>query len=146
MIYNVVLVSDAQQSDSVTYIWCVCMCVYIYICIIFRFFSITVYKILNTVSSLCYAVELCCLSILHMCSASSLTVQLFTTPWTIAHQAPLFVGILQARILKWVAIPSSRGSSQPRDRTHVSHITGGFFTVWITREDHFVYSSLYLLI
>ena len=36
-------------------------------------------------------------------------------------------GILQARILEWVAMPSSRGSSQPRDRTQVSHIAGGFF-------------------
>ena len=37
-------------------------------------------------------------------------------------------GILQARILEWVAIPFSRGSSQPRDQTQDSHITGGFFT------------------
>ena len=37
-------------------------------------------------------------------------------------------GILQARILEWVAVPFSRGSSQPRDRTQVSHIAGGFFT------------------
>ena len=37
-------------------------------------------------------------------------------------------GILQARILEWVAIPFSRGSSQPRDRTQVSYIAGGFFT------------------
>ena len=37
-------------------------------------------------------------------------------------------GILQARILEWVAFPFSRGSSQPRDRTQVSHIVGGFFT------------------
>ena len=36
-------------------------------------------------------------------------------------------GILQARILEWVAIPFSRGSSQPRDRTQVSHIADGFF-------------------
>ena len=36
-------------------------------------------------------------------------------PWTAAHQAPLSMGILQARILEWVAIPSSRGSSRPRD-------------------------------
>ena len=43
-------------------------------------------------------------------------------------------GILQARILKWGAIPFSRGSSRPRDRTLVSHITGGFFTIWATRE------------
>ncbi len=37
-------------------------------------------------------------------------------------------GILQARILEWVAFPFSRGSSQPRDRTQVSYIAGRFFT------------------
>ena len=36
-------------------------------------------------------------------------------------------GILQARILEWVVFPFSRGSSQPRDRTQVSRIVGGFF-------------------
>ena len=36
--------------------------------------------------------------------------------------------ILQARILEWVAIPFSRGSSQPRDQPQVSRIAGGFFT------------------
>ena len=43
-------------------------------------------------------------------------------------------GILQARILEELAIAFSRGSSQPGDRTQVSCITGGFFTVWATRE------------
>ena len=43
-------------------------------------------------------------------------------------------GILQARMLEWVAIPFSRGSSEPRDQTQVSHIAGGFFTSWATRE------------
>ena len=43
-------------------------------------------------------------------------------------------GILQARILEWLAFPFSRGSSQPRDRTQVPHIAGGFFTSWNTRE------------
>ena len=43
-------------------------------------------------------------------------------------------GILQARILEWVAFPFSKGSSQPRDGTQVSHIIGGFFTSWATRE------------
>ena len=43
-------------------------------------------------------------------------------------------GILQARILDWVAIPFFRGSSQPRDQTQVSCIAGGFFTVWATRK------------
>ena len=40
----------------------------------------------------------------------------------------------QARILEWVAMPSSRGSSQPRGWTQVSCIAGGFFTIWATRE------------
>ena len=37
-------------------------------------------------------------------------------------------GILQARILEWVALPFSRGSSQSRDQTQVSRTAGGFFT------------------
>ena len=41
-------------------------------------------------------------------------------------------GILQAWILEWVAFPLSRGSSQPRDQTQVSHIAGRFFTSWAT--------------
>ena len=43
-------------------------------------------------------------------------------------------GILQARILEWVAIPFSKGSFQPREQTQVSHIAGGFFTSWATKE------------
>ena len=43
-------------------------------------------------------------------------------------------GILQARILEWVAISFSRGSSQPRDRTQVSHVEGRRFNLWATRE------------
>ena len=42
-------------------------------------------------------------------------------------------GILQARILEWVAFLFSRGSSQPRDRTQISHTAGRFFTSWATR-------------
>ena len=43
-------------------------------------------------------------------------------------------GILQARILEWVAFPFFRESSQPRDGTQVSRIVGRFFTSWATRE------------
>ena len=43
-------------------------------------------------------------------------------------------GILQARILEWVAISFSRGSYQPRDRTQVSCIAGRRFNLWATRE------------
>ena len=47
-------------------------------------------------------------------------------PMDCTHQAPLSMGILQARILEWVAIPSSRGSSQPRDQSRFSCIASRF--------------------
>ena len=46
------------------------------------------------------------------------------------------MGILQATILEWVALPSSRESSQSRDWTQISHIADWFFTIWATREAH----------
>ena len=56
-------------------------------------------------------------------SVSCSVVSDSATPWTV-----------QARTLEWVAIPFSRASSRPRDRTQVSHIAGGFFTARATRE------------
>ena len=63
-------------------------------------------------------------------------VWLFATPWTITVDV-----ILQARILKWVAVPFSRGSSQLRDQTEVSHIASRFFTSWDTREAQVYWSG-----
>ena len=51
-------------------------------------------------------------------------VRLFVTPQIVAHQTPLSMGILQARILERVAIPSYRGSSQPRVQISISCIAG----------------------
>ena len=56
------------------------------------------------------------------------------SPRTVAYQAPQSMEIFQARVLEWVAISFSRGSSQPRDQTQVSHLAGRCFTVWATRE------------
>ena len=64
--------------------------------------------------------------IIYACLLSHFTVTL----WTIACQCPLFIGFSQTRILEWVAMPSSRGSSQPRRQTCIScdsSIAGGFF-------------------
>ena len=52
----------------------------------------------------------------------------------VAHQTSRSVGILQARLLELVAIPFSRRSSQPKDRTQVSCIESRFFSLWATRE------------
>ena len=54
------------------------------------------------------------------------------TPWTVAQPGSPILGILQARILEWVAIPFSRVSSWPRDRTQASCTVDGFFTIWTT--------------
>ena len=61
-------------------------------------------------------------------------VWLFAIPWTVACKSSLSMGFLKARILEWVAMPSFRGSSQPRDQTRVSCIAGRFFTVWAIRD------------
>ena len=63
------------------------------------------------------------LSCLTLCSAMDCSLPGSSGHW-----------ILQARILEWVAIPFSRGSSQPRNRTGVSCVASGFFTSWATRE------------
>ena len=68
------------------------------------------------------------------CSSLS-CVRCFATPWTVACQAPLSSGILQAWIPELVAIPFSRGSSWPSDQTQVSCIVGWLFTIWTTRSD-----------
>ena len=61
---------------------------------------------------------------MHVCIRNSFScLQLYATPWTVAHQAPLSMGILQSRILEWVAMPSFRGSSQPWDQTCISNIS-----------------------
>ena len=56
------------------------------------------------------------------------------TPWTVAYQASQVTahGVFQARVLEWVAISFSRGSSWPRDRTWVHCIAGRRFTIWAT--------------
>ena len=54
-------------------------------------------------------------------------------------------GIVQARILEWIAIPFSRGTSQPRDRTLVSCIVGRFFTVWATGKSTYLYTHTFYI-
>ena len=55
-------------------------------------------------------------------------------------------GIFQARVLKWVSISFSRGSSQPRDRTQISHIVGRCFTIWATGEVFFFFTSYHFIV
>ena len=50
-------------------------------------------------------------------------VRFWVTPWTIGHQTSLSMWIFQARKLQWVAMPSSRGSFQLKDWTHISYVS-----------------------
>ena len=72
----------------------------------------------------------------HVCVCVSLSVVSFCDPMGCSLPGSSVLGILQARILEWVAIPFSRGSSRSRDQTQVSCIAGGFFTNWAIREAH----------
>ena len=65
-----------------------------------------------------------------VCMLSS--VWLFVTLWTVAPPGSSVYGIMQARLLEWVAMPFSRGSSWTRDRTSVSYIAGRLFTHYVT--------------
>ena len=69
-----------------------------------------------------------------LCLSHSVMSWLFVVPQTVASQNPLSMGIRQARILEWVAVSFSRGSSRPRDQTRMSCITGRFFIIWATRK------------
>ena len=68
-----------------------------------------------------------------MCVSHSSHVQLFATPWTIAHQSPLSVEFSRQEYWSGLPFPSPRQSSQFRDWTQVSCIAGRFFTIF-TRE------------
>ena len=58
----------------------------------------------------------------------------FCGPVDCSRQAPLSMGVLQAKILEQVAISLSRASSRPGNRTHISSIAGRFYTIGGTRE------------
>ena len=68
-----------------------------------------------------------------VCVWSHSVVSDSATPWT---PGSSLHGILQSRILEWIAISFSKGSSQPRDWTRVSCIAGRRFILWATREAH----------
>ena len=61
---------------------------------------------------------------------------LFETPMDCSPPGSYIYGILQERILDWITISFSKGSSQLRDWTQVSCIAGRFFTIWAPTEAH----------
>ena len=72
----------------------------------------------------------------HMCNQSRQSCSTLCDPMDCSPPGSSVHGILWARILEWVAMPSSRGSSQPRDPTWVSGTAERFFTVWAWLDDN----------
>ena len=73
-----------------------------------------------------------------------LHVQLFCNPMDYSPLGSSVYGIIHTRILEWVIISSSRGSSQPRDQTYISCVScleGGFFTIEPSGGDLMIYLS-----
>ena len=70
------------------------------------------------------------------CVSSAQSCPTFCDPIDCSPPGSFVRGIFQTRIVEWVAISFSRGSSRPRDQTQVSCIAGGCFTIWATREAH----------
>ena len=91
---------------------CVCMCARACVCVITKVIYSQISPLVLCSCAVCYALLLS-------------HVWLFATPQTVARQAPLSVG-LSRQEHEWVAMPSSRGSSQLRHQTQVSHIAGRF--------------------
>ena len=98
-----------------------------------------IYFLLNLISCSAFPCSLC-LSHTGLLESESVGRSIisdsFETPWTVAHQAPLSMEFSQARILEWVAISFSRGSSYFRDRTQVAGIADRFFTVSVTGKPY----------
>ena len=99
----------------------------------------------NCINNLCVGMALCrAASVTFSSSKDSWVsvcctlscVQLFATPGTLAHQAPLPVEFFRQEYWGELPFPSPGESSEPRDQTQVSHTAGRFFTVWATREAH----------
>ena len=79
------------------------------------FYNVLVSAVQQRESAMCVSVCVC------VCVCVLSHVQFFATPWTIVRSSVR--GTLQARILEWVAVSSSRGSSRPGDRTCISRIS-----------------------
>ena len=108
-------VGKLNQVNSLWTDWtCLLNVVCDYIEFSFTLFSVPLHYVLLMVSAKCA-----------VCSVMSDSLP---PPWTVACQAPLYMRILQARRLEWAAMPSSSGSSPPRDHPISPALAGRFFT------------------
>ena len=79
-------------------------------------------------------------SCVHVCAKSRQSCPTLCSPLGCSLPGSCVHGILQTRILEWIAIPSSRGSSQPRDQTHISYIPS--IGRWVLYHQHHMGSPI----
>ena len=96
---------------------CVCVCVCMCLCVCVR-----------ACMCVCVCVSVCCVSVCWCHCSLTKSCLTLCDPMDCSLPGSSVHGILQARILEWVAIPLSRGSSQPRDQACISCTAGRFFT------------------
>ena len=124
-----------HKHEADPYSWQICVCTYLWIlewgqirkglyCVLVCFIIWKFRLLFWHLSSIIWLImHKCVYDMLHLVTQ---LCPALCNPMTIALQAPLFIGILQARILEWVAMPSSRESSKPMGHTQVSCITDRF--------------------
>ena len=126
IILNDLLLSTGPTSTSVT--------AYVFLCaaVILNSWKILIYAFFSHVSplpknALCpFSTTSLGLPLMHFVAQSCLTL---CNPMNCSPSGSSVHGTSQERVLEWVAMSFSRGSSQPRDQTQVFHTAGGFFTV-----------------
>ena len=122
---------EYYYPDSYAQLWMEnlsCSCYFICITKFFKFIFKWKIIALQCCVGFCHIATWIC----HVCQ--SLSCLTLCDPMHCSPPGSSVHGILQTGILEWVPIPFSTGSSQPRNRSHVSHIAGTFFTIWATRE------------
>ena len=88
-------------------------------------------RVILMISGIAVPLSINCISHVRLSLCCSVAL---SCPTLCGPMACIVHGILRARMLEWVAVPFSKESSKPSDRTQVSHIAGKFLTIWATRE------------
>ena len=131
------IAATAKSLQSCPTVW---SHMYMYI-VDLRIVVVMFYKVIEKIAPLSPGkISICCV---HAYIVAQLCLTL-CNPMDCSLSGSSVHGILQARILEWVAMPSSRGSSQPKDQTQVSRIPCRFFTIWATGKP--IYMLLLLLL
>ena len=120
------LISSCQRNMDVCFLYYPCY--YTFTHLVIKFDS---FLLLNCIFSSTPTVQGSCSNpyyLIHCCCLVTQSCPILCNPLDLVPRL-LIHGILQARILEWVAISSSKGSSQSRDQTRVSHIVGRCFTI-----------------